>query len=352
VGTLGTFQMTTKPDDAAFDCHSDFNSHIPYPKCTDAQLALRLSYIGPCGSSMACAAYFRRIAPDPVQLQGQEDGAAAAKANAAQAAKTPVPAGREMAASSTSGEIYGPPVPPGFYDEQNKKALEKARNEYGSDNVVDLGGGKFAKIRDGKVEMCDRGSCEMPVPAENVEHPEIQKRVTAEANRQFTGAAGGVGANSAPSGGPNGASAARNDANPNPQAPPVGGNPSAFSLGQQASDDQRLVTASGKGSGVSGKGGGTTSAPSSGDVPESTASADKNGVIARTGLDLKNDIAQADSYDVTLKIKNIVLPKVAGETTILLGDGTKDHAIKNIDETIGDSSQQGEMKADHNTGAR
>lgn len=342
--SLGSFQTTNMPDDAAFNCSSDYNLHIPYPSCTPQQAALRLSYIGPCGSSLACQKYFQRIAPNPVELQGQADGEAAAKENAkAAAVAKKTPAGDTPA--PTSGEIYGPPVPPGYYDEQDKKAVAEARREIGSNgvkDVVDLGGGKLAKMRDdGTVEMCGRGSCEKPVPADKVENPKIQAWVVE--NKGYAGVqappnGGGMRMNSNPPPASRGNPSAQND--PSPAAPPEEtSNP--YGMGREVASQSPKSPSSRSSSG--------SSFGSSGADTASVASAGENEVIARTPDQVKEDAARGITFTVNRVVEETVIPGVAASANAAFADGAKQDRI-DVDSTLPKDHKAGPQAA-ANSGA-
>jgi len=346
VGTLGTFQMTTKPDDAAFDCSTEYNLHIPYASCTSQQAALRLSYIGPCGSSMACANYFRRIAPDPVQLQGQVDGEAAAKENAKQAAL----AGKTPAAASAPGTPgWQGPLLPDDMIQQDEKAVAEARKEKGVKDVVALGGGHIAKMRDdGTAEMCGRGSCEKPVPAETVKHPKIQEWVTnAEANRNYAGDSG-FGVTSAPPGGgmraqSNPPTGARGNpaagSGPDSQIPSPSDN-TPYNMGREvASQSAPKGGGASSGSGSSSRGDGS-----------SVASTEENKVIARTGKDFQDDLDKDITFNVNLAVKNDVIPGVAASASAAFADGARTQTT-NVDDTMDVSKHKAGPQASANSGA-
>lgn len=345
---LGTFQTTNMPDDATFNCSSDYNLHIPYASCTKEQVAHRLTYIGPCGSSQACADYFRRITPDPVQLQGQADGEAAAKENAKQAVtKTPAAANYPKPGDP---DFIGP-MPESFYKEQEQKAVAEARKEIGYNgvkDVVDLGGGNIAKMRDdGTVEMCGRGSCEKPVPAENVKNPKIQEWVTnAEANRNYAGDTG-FGVNSAPPGG-------RGQSNPPPGAR---GNPPAPNApdSQAPSPNQDTPYSMGReiaSQSSSPKSGGSSSSSGSGSRSDDTSSVASNGdnkVIARTPDQVKEDAARGITFTVNRVVEETVIPGVAASANAAFTDGAKTGRI-DVDSTLPADHKAG-IQASANSGA-
>lgn len=274
---LGTIDMskynapgTKIPSDDAFNCSTMYNLHIPYKFCTPEQEMERLSFLGFCPwNNKACKDYMDRIMipkSAPVEQLAEEQ---AREATAAKPQPAPVEAGAPVAAagafSQSSSEPYGPPLPPDFYKEQNKKAVEAARAEIGSNGVrdiVDLGDGKMAKMRDdGTVQMCSRASgCAEPVPADSVNDPKVQSWVAE--NKGYAGV------NNNPGGGgmkmtsnPGGRSA--------PQDPPGGspgdagsqdtgggnGNETAFNFGSRLGSDIGALSGPG-GPSSSGYGGG------------------------------------------------------------------------------------------------
>lgn len=180
------------PDDASFNCSTLYNMNwATYPMvfCTPAQETARTSFLGFCPlGNMACHSYMQRIMLpkdfNPAEAQGEID--------ASKAANAPEPAKPIEAASATGatpqpgdynfmGPVQGPPAPDAAAEAQDKKAFEKAREQIGEDgvkDVVDLGNGNIAKMRDdGTVEMCGRSQCAKPVPADTLKNPKIEEWV-------------------------------------------------------------------------------------------------------------------------------------------------------------------------------
>lgn len=185
------------PDDAAFNCSTVYNVHIPWRDCTNEQVIARLSFFGLCPfDNMACNGYMERLKLSSnfgdIQRQGTIDGPAAVKAAAAEKPIETASAAGAPPQPDDPGFI-GPLLPPGFYDAKDKAALAEARKEInnnGVKDVIDLGDGGIAKMRDdGTVEMCSRSGCEKPVPASQVKNPKVELWVAD--NKMNDGSSGG-----------------------------------------------------------------------------------------------------------------------------------------------------------------
>lgn len=276
---LGTIDMskynapgTKIPSDDAFNCSTMYNLHIPYKFCTPEQEMERLSFLGFCPwNNKPCKDYMERImipASAPIEKLAEDQ---AREATAAKPQPEPTEAAAPVAASggfsSMSSEPYGPPLPPDFYKEQNKKAVEAARAEIGSNGVrdiVDLGDGKIAKMRDdGTVQMCSRADgCAEPVPADSVSEPKVQSWVAE--NKGYAGVngnpGGGMKANRNPN--PGGAPASQNPPGDDGQqdSGSTGGTETAFNFGSQLGSDIGALSGPG-GPSSSGYGGGFGSGP-------------------------------------------------------------------------------------------
>ncbi len=234
--TIGGFTPAANPfslgaaaaDDMIFKC-----STPPYIACTTAQInqreLIRETRVCPAPASQACVNYLMTsVDADPVQFLGNQANPTTAAeeffkkcdtipyrpcTNAELAQKQAWEAEQKAAKEwedshqmipptkldsngngyGIEGGLVGPPLPPGFYDKQDKEALAMARADIGKNgvkDVIDLGGGKLAMMMDdGTVGMCSRSQCDRPVPASQTKDPRIAAWVAD--NKMNDGSSGG-----------------------------------------------------------------------------------------------------------------------------------------------------------------
>lgn len=316
---------TKIPSDQAFNCSTYSNLHIPYKFCTPEEETERLSFLGFCPwNNKPCKDYMERImlpkGDSPAEVLGAKDSGPAAACQVPPCLAEP-PAAAPIAASartpqSGDSDFIGPPVPPGFYDEQDKKELAKARTEIGDNgvkDVIDLGNGAIAKMRDdGTVQMCGRGSgCAKPVPADSVDNPKIAEWVVE--NKGYAGVnnnpnGGGMKSMSNP---PSGRGAQSTEGAP--QDPGSGGSAGGQEDTQSAFDKGagmgRDLVALGGGGGSSGSG----SSPMS-DVPGAEAGAAAK-PIAVSQAEVEAQVAKGYSY--------IAVKEAAANSDAIIKGGAK-----------------------------
>jgi len=279
--SLGLYS-TKIPDDASFNCSTYYNMNfsltVKFEMCTPEQERSRLSFLGLCPlGNMACRNYMNRIMLPPnsngAELLGAKDSGPNTPCQVPPCLNAAAAAPEEVAAEGAapqpgSGEVYGPPAPAGS-DAQDKKALEKARKEIGTNgvkDVVDLGNGNIAKMRDdGTVQMCGGGAsaCAEPVPADSVNNPKIQAWV-ADNKGGYAGVnqPGGISSKSNPGrdkGAPEASGrGAPADNNPGASASDDSGGIAAYDMGRSLGDETGALSgpggpsSSGRGSGGSG----------------------------------------------------------------------------------------------------
>lgn len=214
----GSFSLPAGPvDDVVFKCNTP-----PYIPCTDVHMnkreAIRIAGRCPEPASSACMDYLMRTSgsANPVQTIAAYNPPEGTKWASPDCTHIPCrladsPSAPSVTAAPKPGdpEFIGPiqDPPPAPRAAQDRAALADARSEIGQDGikgVVDLGNGRFAKMRDdGTAEVCGRASCEAPVPADAVKNPKVAAWVVENkgyAGVDSPGGGGGIGINSTPAG--------------------------------------------------------------------------------------------------------------------------------------------------------
>jgi hypothetical protein len=334
---------TNVPDDASFNCSTWTNMNFmsnPLVFCTPAQEMARLSFFGFCPyGNTACSNYMSRIMlpkySNPAEAQGEIDARAA---TAAPEAPKPIEAASATEASPQPGDpnfmgpVMGPPVPPGFYEAQDKKAFEKAREKIGADgvkDVVDLGNGNIAMMReDGTAEVCGRSSqCADPVPASTLKNPKIEEWVAN--NNAGYNQNGGMKSMTNPGPGSKGAPGATGDSQSGSDSQ-TSPSDEARGLGRQIPVDSM---AAGGGSGMSGARAGATAGTSG--YGSATSAKD---VVKVSQAEVAAQVAQGSTFTGSINAeKNLKV--ISGEIPGLLNDGARKQAIEDVTTTIADPSK-------------